>query len=174
MNISGSPSYSIGYDNYRKAEQNLPSKSIIPNFDGNTLHVSGIVEPSTKRVDRKNKIDNVNNDKECETCENRSYRDVSNDPGVSFKSPTKVSASAANSMVMAHEQQHVTRNHSKAEREDRKVVSSSVTIHSSICDECGKPYVSGGTTRTVTAKKNRFDVGKPDQNQLGQFLDTTA
>ena len=31
------------------------------------------------------------------------------------------------------------------------MVSQSVTLHTDICPECGKPYISGGTTRTVTA-----------------------
>ena len=30
------------------------------------------------------------------------------------------------------------------------MVSQSVTMHSEICPECGKSFVSGGTTRTVT------------------------
>lgn len=173
MNIGGLPSYSSGFDYYKKSELNLPPKSAIPDSDGNKPAVNGIIEPSTKRVDGKDKGEKVG-DKECKTCESRSYRDVSNDPGVSFKTPTKISPGAAGSMVMAHEQQHVTRNRSKAEREDREVVSSSVSIHTSICNECGKPYVSGGTTRTVTANKNRFDVGKANGYEAGKFLNTTA
>lgn len=87
---------------------------------------------------------------ECQTCKNRKYSDVSSDSGVSFQTPTKVSPENAASAVMGHEQEHVTRNQAKAEREDRKVVSQSVMIHNAICPECGKSYVSGGTTRTVT------------------------
>jgi hypothetical protein len=91
---------------------------------------------------------------DCQTCKNRRYQDGSNDPGVSFKAPTKVAPGAASSAVRAHEQEHVTRNASKAKREDREVVSSSVKIFTAICPECGKPYVAGGETRTVTASKN--------------------
>ena len=46
--------------------------------------------------------------------------------------------------------EHVYREQAKADREGRKVVSQSVTMHTEICPECGKSYVSGGTTRTVT------------------------
>ena len=46
--------------------------------------------------------------------------------------------------------EHVYREQAKADREGREVVSQSVTMHTGICPECGKSYVSGGTTRTVT------------------------
>ena len=52
--------------------------------------------------------------------------------------------------MRGHEQEHVVREQAKAQREDRKVVSQSVTIHTDICPECGDVYVSGGTTRTTT------------------------
>lgn len=87
----------------------------------------------------------------CETCEKRKYQDGSDDPGVSFKTPTNVSPEMAASAVRGHEQEHVVREQAKAQREDRRVVSQSVTYHTEICPECGKAYVAGGTTRTVTA-----------------------
>lgn len=87
----------------------------------------------------------------CETCEKRKYQDGSDDPGVSFKTPTNVSPEMAASAVRGHEQEHVVREQAKAQREDRKVVSQTVTYHTGICPECGRVYVSGGTTRTVTA-----------------------
>ena len=87
---------------------------------------------------------------ECQTCKNRKYQDGSDDPGVSFKTPTNVAPEQAASAVRGHENEHVVREQAKAQREDRKVVSQSVTYHTSICPECGKVYVSGGTTRTTT------------------------
>lgn len=54
--------------------------------------------------------------------------------------------------VRGHEMEHVTREQAKAVQEDREVISQSVTMHTAICPECGKTYVSGGTTRTVTAE----------------------
>lgn len=88
---------------------------------------------------------------ECQTCEQRKYQDGSNDAGVSYKTPTHISPEQASQAVRGHEMEHVVREQAKAVREDRKVVSQSVTMHTAICPECGKAYVSGGTTRTTTA-----------------------
>jgi len=88
---------------------------------------------------------------ECQTCKRRKYQDGSDDPGVSFKTPTNIAPEQAQAAVRGHENEHVVRERAKAQREDRKVVSQSVTYHSAICPECGRVYTSGGTTRTVTA-----------------------
>ena len=87
---------------------------------------------------------------ECQTCKERKYQDGSDDPGVSFKTPTNVAPEQAASAVRGHENEHVVREQAKARQEGRKVVNQSVTYHTAICPECGKVYVSGGTTRTVT------------------------
>ena len=87
---------------------------------------------------------------ECQTCEERKYQDGSDDMGVSFQTPTNIKPEQAASAVRGHEMEHVYREQAKADREGRKVVSQSVTMHTEICPECGKSYVSGGTTRTVT------------------------
>ena len=87
---------------------------------------------------------------ECETCESRKYQDGSDDMGVSFQTPTNIKPEQAASAVRGHEMEHVYREQAKADREGRKVVSQNVTMHTEICPECGKSYVSGGTTRTVT------------------------
>lgn len=87
---------------------------------------------------------------ECETCEKRKYQDGSDDMGVSYQTPTNIKPEQATSAVRGHEMEHVYREQAKADREGRKVVSQSVTMHSEICPECGKSFVSGGTTRTVT------------------------
>ena len=101
---------------------------------------------------------------ECETCEKRKYQDGSDDPGVSFKTPTNVAPEMAASAVRGHEQEHVVRGQAKAQREDRRVVSQSVTYHTEICPECGKVYVAGGTTRTVTAA-NPEEESQNENNQ---------
>ncbi len=92
---------------------------------------------------------------ECQTCKERKYQDGSNDPGVSFKSPAHIAPEQAASVVRGHEQEHVVREQAAAVREGRKVVSQSVTLHSGICPECGRVYISGGTTRTVTAAESK-------------------
>ena len=102
---------------------------------------------------------------ECQTCKERKYQDGSDDAGVSFKTPTKIDPDQAASAVRGHEMEHVVREQAKAQREDRKVVSQSVTYHTAICPECGRAYVSGGTTRTVTAAKSDSQA---DQQPSGQ------
>lgn len=86
----------------------------------------------------------------CETCEKRKYQDGSDDSSVSYQTPTRIDPDMAASAVRGHEMEHVSHEQAKAQREDRKVVSQSVTLHTDICPECGKTYISGGTTRTVT------------------------
>lgn len=100
---------------------------------------------------------------ECQTCKNRKYQDGSDDPGVSFKTATNVAPEQAAAAVRGHEQEHVVREQAKARREDRHVVSQSVTIHTEICPECGDVYVSGGTTRTAT-KANPVEEPQPEQD----------
>jgi hypothetical protein len=90
---------------------------------------------------------------ECKTCSNRKYRDVSNDSTVSFQTPTQLSPAAAESLVRAHEQEHVSHEQVSAGENGRKVVAQNVAIHYGVCPECGRPFVSGGTTTTVTSEK---------------------
>ncbi len=107
---------------------------------------------------------------ECKTCEERKYQDGSDDPGVSYKLPTKISADEAPAAVRSHEQEHVVRERAEAQREGRKVVSQSVTIHTAICPECGKVYVSGGTTRTVTAADPKHQESNDSVSSLADHL----
>jgi len=93
--------------------------------------------------------------KECQTCKNRKYQDGSTDGGVSYQAPTHISPGAAPSAVASHEREHVAREQAKAEREDRRIVSQTVTLETAICPECGRVYVSGGVTRTLTASDNK-------------------
>ena len=104
---------------------------------------------------------------ECQTCEERKYQDGSDDMGVSFQTPTNIKPEQAASAVRGHEMEHVYREQAKAGREGRKVVSQSVTMHTEICPECGKSYVSGGTTRTVTKAEteNDFQQDLAQQNK---------
>lgn len=108
---------------------------------------------------------------ECKTCKERKYQDGSDDPGVSFKTPTNVAPEQAAAAVRGHEQEHVVREQAKARREDRRVVSQSVTLHSDICPECDKAYISGGTTRTVTAaqQQEQADTQQQDQQESKGF-----
>ncbi|MDE6596414.1 MAG: hypothetical protein K2K44_10455 [Oscillospiraceae bacterium] len=131
----------------------------------------------SKEADWKRRFDSF----ECQTCKNRKYQDGSDDSGVSFQTPTRVDPKSAGAAVRSHEQEHVSRNRSKAKREGREIVSQSVTIHTNICPECGRVYVSGGTTRTATrnASENKladkYNVGKSDPTyDNGKVLNTAA
>lgn len=103
----------------------------------------------------------------CETCEKRKYQDGSDDMGVSFQTPTRIAPEQVASAVRGHEMEHVVREQAKARREDRRVVSQSVTIHTDICPECGKTFVSGGTTRTVTAASREVEQPAPEKQEEG-------
>ncbi|MCC6442746.1 MAG: hypothetical protein IT210_04715 [Armatimonadetes bacterium] len=103
--------------------------------------------------------------RECSTCQNRQYQDGSSDPGVSFKSPTHLSPETAAAAVRAHEREHVENEQASARAEGRKIVSQSVQIHTDVCPECGRIYVSGGKTTTVTAGRS------PRQPRQGNRLD---
>ncbi len=109
---------------------------------------------------------------ECQTCKERKYQDGSDDPGVSFKTPTNISPDQAASAVRGHENEHVVREQAKARQENRKVVSQSVTYHTAICPECGKAYVSGGTTRTVTKADNSGQAELQQEQKQAQQQNT--
>lgn len=108
---------------------------------------------------------------ECQTCKRRRYQDGSNDPGVSFKAPGYISPESSAATVRAHEQEHVVNEQARAQQEGRRVVSQSVRLFTSVCPECGKAYVSGGETRTVTASDAAAQAGR---DAAGRLLDLTV
>lgn len=109
------------------------------------IELPGISKQQEK--ERKERMGIKDPGEECQTCKNRKYKDGS-DEMVSFKSPTHISPGSAASAVRAHEQEHVTNAYSKAATGNGKVISASVSIHTAICPECGRSYISGGTTHT--------------------------
>lgn len=116
---------------------------------------------------------------ECSTCKNRRYQDGS-DEMVSFKSPTRISPEAAPAMVRSHEQEHVSNAYQKAAGKKGEVISASVAIHTSICPECGRSYVSGGTTTTqikYSNEENPYQKNLKETDALkyrGMYLDLTV
>ena len=107
-----------------------------------------------KRPDEVKTPQEVMEESECKTCAERKYQDGSDDPGVSFKTAAHISPEQAAAKVRSHEYEHVVREQSKADRENKEVVSQSVRLHTDICPECGRSYVSGGVTNTVTRGKS--------------------
>ena len=107
---------------------------------------------------------------ECETCKNRKYQDGSDENNVSFKAAAHISPTAAGAAVRAHEQEHVDNAYKKAKEGGGKVLQASVAIHTSICPECGRTYVSGGTTHTMIKynnEKNPYTQEKKANDALG-------
>ena len=119
----------------------------------------GSEDDSAKKAGRKSSPE------ECETCKERKYQDGSNE-NVSFKSASHISPNAACSAVRAHEGEHVANAYDKAAQKNGKVVSASVSIHTSVCPECGRTYVSGGTTNTQI--KYSDESNPYQQNQKAQ------
>ena len=115
-------------------------------------------------IENPNKLNGT--EKECQTCKNRKYQDGSDEANVSFKTAAHISPEAAGSAVRAHEQQHVSNAFKKAEMDNGKVLRASVTIHTAVCPECGRSYVSGGTTETQIKYYN-------DENPYQKDLKTT-
>ncbi len=103
---------------------------------------------------------------ECSTCASRKYQDGS-DENVSFKSAAHISPNAAGAAVRAHEGEHVSNAYKKAAMGDGKVLRASVAIHMSTCPECGRSYVSGGTTHTsISYKKEQNSYGADGKSRL--------
>ncbi|MBQ8568481.1 MAG: hypothetical protein IJ446_04615 [Oscillospiraceae bacterium] len=148
-----------------------------------------MVQSIDKRINnlqsRLDKMDSkgIQGKEECKTCENRRYQDGSDDPGVSFKTASKVKPEEAEAAVRGHEMEHVNRNRAKASREGKEVVYQNVTIKRGICPECGDTFVAGGETVTATRNKQeqqpkqdqRFKVGLTDYAQaIGGHLNSVA
>ena len=128
-------------ESYRKNAENAADDKKISELDNRLKNLQ-------ERLDKLN-----GKQDECQTCKNRKYQDASDDPGVSFKSASKVGPEGAAAAVRGHEYEHVYRNQAKAAREGKEVVYQSVRIKTAICPECGDSYVAGGETTTVTKTK---------------------
>lgn len=107
---------------------------------------------------------------ECKTCKSRKYQDGSNEGNVSFKAAAHVSPQAAGAAVRAHEGQHVSNAYKDASQNNGKVLQASVAIHTSVCPECGRTYVSGGTTTTKIKYSNEDNPYTKNQKNLDNGL----
>ncbi len=115
---------------------------------------------------------------ECATCAGRMYQDGS-DENVSFKAAAHVSPEAAGAAVRSHEGEHVSNAYKKAFMNNGKVMRASVSIHMAVCPECGRSYVSGGTTSTSImyyGNKSGADSRRLTLDEAagikGRFIDT--
>jgi hypothetical protein len=116
---------------------------------------------------------------DCQTCKERKYQDGS-DENVSFKSASHISPESAASTVRAHENEHVSNAYKKASEKNGEVVNSSVSIHTAVCPECGRTYVSGGTTNTTIKYTNednpyvKAQKSRDAANMIGANIDYAA
>jgi hypothetical protein len=122
------------------------------------------VDPSAD-PDKVKKPGKRSSPEECETCANRKYQDGS-DENVSFKTASHISPESAGARVRAHEGEHVSNAYKKAAQKDGKVLNASVSIHTSICPECGRTYVAGGVTNTTIKYSNEDNPYTKNQRQL--------
>jgi hypothetical protein len=73
--------------------------------------------------------------------------------------------------VAGHEQEHVAHNADAASKQGM-TAHSTVTINMAGCPECGRLYVSGGTTTTTYTAKQPAQGGGAEGNK-GNFINTT-
>lgn len=138
----------IGYEDYRLTNQ----------IYGKEKEDALSVDP-----DRQKKAGHRSSPEECETCKRRKYQDGSNEGNVSFKTAAHISPQAAGAAVRSHENEHVNNAYAKAAKGNGEVVSATVSIHTAVCPECGRSYVSGGTTNTMIKYTNESN---PYQKEL--------
>lgn len=130
------------------APDSAPVKNSADTGDDSAVKVAGKSSPS-----------------ECQTCKERKYQDGSNE-NVSFKAAAHISPGAAGAAVRAHEGEHVANAYGKAAQKNGKVVSTSVSIHTAVCPECGRTYVSGGTTNTMIRYTNESNPYQQNRKAL--------
>ncbi len=110
-------------------------------------------------------VERKSSPEECQTCKERKYQDGS-DENVSFKSAAHISPEASGARVRAHESEHVANAYKDAEKKDGQVVRASVSIQTAICPECGRTFVSGGTTNTMIKYSDESNPYQKNQKSL--------
>lgn len=141
-------------------------------YDFGTPSAAGASQVSGE--DAGKKVGRASSPQECQTCKERKYQDGSNEMNVSFKSAAHVSPEAAGAAVRAHEGQHVQNAYSKARQGDGQVVTASVSIHTAVCPECGRTYVSGGTTTTAIRYPNESNPYQQDRKSRDSLATSGA
>jgi len=163
LNIGGYGTYNY-YDAYKASAAYGNGNNRSGELQGSQINPANANQAdSVKGINNKDTTAGKTNAPEkCETCENRKYQDGSNE-NVSFKAASHISREAAPAAVRAHEGEHVANAYEKAAKDDGKVLQASVRIHTSICPDCGRPYVSGGTTHTKIQYSNESNPYQQNQ-----------
>jgi hypothetical protein len=150
MTIGATSTYGLypGYGSYSNMGRNTTN-----NISGDDSKSTDKTQGINTDSDEVKKPGRRSSPEDCQTCKERKYQDGS-DENVSFKSASHISPESAAATVRAHENEHVSNAYNKAAQKNGEVVNSSVTIHTSICPECGRTYVSGGTTNSTIKYSN--------------------
>ncbi|WP_071837961.1 hypothetical protein [Selenomonas ruminantium] len=167
MHINGTGEYHSPYDRYSSYDPHdhatAPYETNSPTEDTETKNVGSRNSPPS----------------ECKTCKNRKYQDGS-DEMVSFKAAGHIDPNNAASVVMSHEQEHVSNAYQKADASNGEVVRASVRLKTDVCPECGRTYISGGETTTQIRYVNETtpyqkDLKESDKNKYqGAHVDIDA
>jgi len=107
---------------------------------------------------------------ECQTCKSRKYVDGSNEGNVSYKAPTHISPQASAAAVKSHEMEHVSNARAEGSEPGKELVSATVSLQVSTCPECGRSYVSGGTTTTQIKYEESNPYERARKTVEGSFL----
>lgn len=107
----------------------------------------------------------------CQTCKERKYQDGSDDPSVSFKTAGHIDPEDSAAVVKSHEMEHVANEQASAKSKGKEVVSQSVSLQTSVCPECGRTYVSGGTTKTTTKSETTLPFNFDNSKLKGNNVD---
>lgn len=154
------------------------------------MNISGISNNYTIPVSNVSRVTPVNTDNtvdsspkvkpvECQTCKSRKYVDGSDEPDVSFKTPSNISPGESYSKVSAHEREHVANAIEKGSKPGAKLIRASVTLKMGVCPECGRTYVAGGVTNTQIkyTESNPYEKNRKSLEEaalVGANLDESA
>lgn len=149
-------------------------------YSASKNHTNAVSSTDSASSDETKKAGRKSSPADCQTCKERKYQDGSDEANVSFKSASHISPKSAGTAVRAHEQEHVSNAYKKASKKNGKVINASVSIHTSSCPECGRTYVSGGTTHTMIKYSNEDNPYQKDRkaqdaiNLIGANIDYVA
>ncbi len=122
---------------------------------------------STEKADEQQRTGKTEAKGECQTCKERKYVDGSNEGNVSFKAPGHIAPEASAGVVMSHEKEHVANAKREGNKPGNELISTTVSLKTAICPECGRSYVAGGTTRTLI----KYGDSDYDKNKKAADLD---
>ncbi|GHU49288.1 hypothetical protein FACS1894127_2150 [Clostridia bacterium] len=148
-------------NNYSSPLKHATTPSINDAQNAMNMEKSNMVPDDEQRVEYRSSEDSDKKQKrgkkkqggsepECETCKKRRNKDISDDPGASLQSPDSLSKVEEEGNIRAHDHRHLSHEQANGENEGRDVVSQNMVIHYDVCPECGRPYIPGGTTATLT------------------------